>query len=97
MTSRVTDKERRQLLMAAVAAGVRQGGRVAYLGDFHAVLITGRPVNQTLHLLLTILTVGLWVIVWIALDIFGGEKPELLVVDEQGLIHALDRHDLPAP
>ena len=49
-----------------------------------AVVVSGKPVNHILHLILTIVTVGFWGIVWLILVIAGGEKREMITVDEYG-------------
>lgn len=72
------------MLARAVANEVRQGARIESQSDFQAVLVKGHRLNNTLHLILTLVTVGLWGIVWIALAIFGGEKRTVIDVDEYG-------------
>jgi hypothetical protein len=42
----------------------------------------------------SIVTLGLWLIVYIPLLIFGGEKHMLISIDEKGVLTATDR--LPA-
>jgi len=49
-----------------------------------ALLVQGRRPNHLLHLILTVLTLGLWLFVWIGLAVFGGEKRMVLVVEENG-------------
>jgi hypothetical protein len=36
--------------------------------------VAGRPVNHVLHLLLTVFTVGIWIVPWIIVTANGGEK-----------------------
>jgi hypothetical protein len=48
------------------------------------VVITGKPVNHVLHLILTLVTFFMWGFVWIALAIFGGAKRSMVTVDEYG-------------
>ncbi len=74
------------LLDAEVAEWIREGWRVQSRSDFQAVMVSGRPVNHLLHLLLSFVTVGLWLFVWIALVLTGGENRELLLVDAHGRI-----------
>lgn len=59
-------------------------GRLAHQTDVEAVIITGKPVNHVLHLLLSVLTLGLWLLVWPFVAIGGGERRVVLRVDEQG-------------
>src|SRR5262249_41052486 len=77
-------EERKSLLARAVSNEVRQGFRIESQTDNQAVLVKGNRPNHLLHLLLTIFTLGTWGIVWIAVAIFGGEKREVVEVDEYG-------------
>lgn len=43
-----------------------------------AVMVKGKRVNHLLHLILSVLTVGLWLPVWLILAIAGGEKRQHL-------------------
>jgi hypothetical protein len=48
------------------------------------VIVKGSKTSHVLHLILTLVTAGLWAIVWIALAIFGGEKRTVIDVDAYG-------------
>ncbi len=50
-------------------------------------MVLGKPVNHVLHAILTIFTCLLWGIVWLIVGLTGGEKRELLLVDEFGNVH----------
>ena len=81
------DSERRkQALATAIANEVRAGWNVQSQSDYQAVMnIPAEKTNHILHLILTILTLGLWIIVWIALVIIHkGEQREVISVDEYG-------------
>jgi hypothetical protein len=58
--------------------------RVESQSDFQAVLVQGKPVNHTLHAILTVFTCLLWGIVWAVVAGTGGEKREMIVIDEFG-------------
>jgi len=77
-------EERKSLLAQNVATAVASGGRIQSQSDFQAVIVTGKPVNHILHLILTVLTLGLWLIVWAILIVTGGEKRRMIAVDEFG-------------
>ena len=47
-------------------------------------MVRGNKVNHVLHLILTLVTVGLWVIIWLVLALSGGEKREIVKIDEWG-------------
>lgn len=77
-------EQRKELLARAVANQVRQGWRIESQSDYQAVLVKGERINHVLHLILTILTAGLWGIVWIILAVMGGEKRMVIDVDAYG-------------
>jgi hypothetical protein len=78
---------RRQQLESAVADLVaRRQGRVAFLGESTAVVVTGRPVNHLLHLVATIITGGLWLLPWAVITVTGGERSQRLTVDDAGKV-----------
>jgi hypothetical protein len=84
--------ERRLILAQQIQMAVARGGRVESQGDTMAVVVYGKPVNHILHLLLTILTAGLWIIVWIILVVSGGEKRWMINVDESGNVQNQQVH-----
>ena len=83
-TPQIADNARIALLDAEVAEWIREGWRVESRSDFQSVMVSGKPVNHLLHLVLSILTGGLWLLVWIVLVLTGGENRELLQVDGFG-------------
>lgn len=87
-TGERTADERRELLASAVRKHVRSGYRVESQTDFQAVVVKGRRPNHLLHLILSIITIGIWFLfVWLPLMIFGGEKRRVLTVDTSGKIN----------
>ena len=60
------------------------GARIESQSDYQAVVVRGKKVNHVLHLILTLVTLGLWGIVWIILAIAGGEKRQMVTVDDYG-------------
>ncbi len=83
-SSRKTSEERKELLARQVASLITQGRRIESQSDFQAVLVQGHRVNHVLHLILTLLTLGFWAVAWLALVFLGGEKREVVQVDEWG-------------
>jgi hypothetical protein len=80
-----TDAERIQILKSFVMRQVSNGARVELQDDFSAVLVWGKRPNHILHLLLSIITVGIWIIVWILLS-FSGERRRIYSIDNYGVI-----------
>jgi hypothetical protein len=76
--------ERKSALDRVLADRGAHGWRIETRSDFQATIATGNKINHVLHLILTILTVGLWGIVWIILAITGGIKRHIITIDEYG-------------
>ena len=56
--------------------------------DYSAVIRYGKPVNHVLHLILTLITLGIWVIVWIIVAVVSAtsNKAISLMVDDYGQV-----------
>ncbi len=84
-TATVIDADyRSQLLAQAIQTQVASGARVESQGPFNAVVVRGKRVNHLLHLILSLLTAGLWLFVWLILAAAGGEKRSTINVDPYG-------------
>lgn len=83
-----TLEERKELLSRQLAQRIAAtGGRLESQTDTMAVLVRGKRVNHILHFLLGFPTIGFWwLTVWPALVIFGGEKRQVVTVDDYGNI-----------
>jgi hypothetical protein len=79
-----TAEHRRAALNRALQVRGALGWRLVARSDFQATIVKGNRLNNTLHLILTIITVGLWGIVWILLALFGGIKRRVVTIDEYG-------------
>lgn len=80
--------ERKDIIGRQVSMMAAQGMRVESQSDFQAILIKGKPINHILHLILTICTLGVWGIVWAAMYFLGGQKRQIVSVDEFGNVIA---------
>ncbi len=80
----VPPEQRKELLAAAVAHDVHRGWRVESQTDFQAVLAKGHRPNHLLHLILTLVTLGIWVIVWILVAATNREKRHVITINEYG-------------
>jgi hypothetical protein len=81
-----TAEQRKATLDRTLQLQGAQGWRIETRSDFQATIAKGNRINNTLHLILTIITAGLWGIVWIILALFGGIKRRMITVDEYGNI-----------
>lgn len=77
---------RKGRLAQAVQQEVVGGGRVETQGDYNAVIRFGKPINHTLHLILTLVTCSAWGVVWLVLWIMAqsSNKTVTVTVDEYG-------------
>jgi hypothetical protein len=76
--------QRKAILGRDVSMLLARGRRVESQSDYNAVVVRGHRPSAGLQLFLTIITFGLWGFVWLGLILFGGEKREMVTVDEWG-------------
>ncbi len=82
----VSAEERKRKLANQIRTEVTQGARVESQNDFDAVVATGKEVNHTVHLIATIVSCGIWGLVWLVMALTGGVKRKMVVADEYGQI-----------
>lgn len=85
--SEKSESERKALLANTLQGQVASGGRIESQGDFQAVVVHGHRVNHLLHFFIGLFTLGLWWIVWFFIAIFGGEKRQMINVDQFGNVY----------
>lgn len=73
-------------LALAIAGEARQGWRVEAQGPWQVSLVRGKRPNHILHLILSIVTVGLWLPVWFFITVTTREHRNTLVVNEYGQV-----------
>jgi hypothetical protein len=83
-TERRSNEERKAILARELQSAAARGLRIESQSDYQAVLVEGQKVNHTLHAILTVFTCLLWGIVWAVIAATGGEKREMIVVDDYG-------------
>lgn len=83
-----TIEQRQNALAERVALLARDGWRPESQTQTQATLVKGKRPNHVLHLILTIITAGLWGIVWIILAITKHEKRMLLTISEDGSLNS---------
>lgn len=87
----LSEAERAVALDQELMADVARGARVEARMPTWAIIVTGKPVNHVLHLLVTVLLCGLWLPVWIIMAVNSGEKRTTLTVDETGQVQRSTR------
>ena len=81
---------RQENLNRAIQAELVRGGRIESQTGSSAVVVRGNRVNHILHLLLTVFTLGLWVIVWLIISASGGERRRVVSADQYGNVTTQD-------
>jgi hypothetical protein len=82
-----TDADRNAMLAQSVANEVRKDWRVQSQTDFQAVMEKGKRTSHGLHLFLSIVTVGLWIPVWVAVWYLNRDQNEVINVDGYGNVN----------
>lgn len=82
-----THSERVEAMDSHVLALMRQGYRIESRSEYSTVLVKGRRPNHLLHLILTIVTFGWWLFVWLWVAVLGGERRVSLHVDKFAQVH----------
>ncbi|WP_336084136.1 hypothetical protein [Nocardia sp. SSK8] len=73
-------------LDAAIADEVGAGARVEYRGEVNAVVICGNKPNHILHLILSVVSCGLWLPMWALVAWLNYEERVMITVDESGQV-----------
>jgi Helix-hairpin-helix motif len=76
----------RAILGNAIMRQVSLGWRIESQLDRQAVMATGGEVNHVLHLLISLMTCGLWLPVWVILGVTGTRKHMVVTVDPNGVV-----------
>ena len=81
--SPASTERRKAALAQAVSREVASSGwRVESQSDYQAVLAKGKNTSHVLHLILTLITFGLWGFVWIIVAFVNARQTLILTVDE---------------
>ena len=81
-----TDAERLNALDAAIHRALERGARLDSRMEFSAVLVVASTPNHVLHLVLSIITFGIWLLAWLLVVLRGKERRILVSVDEDAVI-----------
>ena len=76
--------EARAALDRAVANELASGAELESQAGTNAVLLKGKKVNHVLHAILSLITAGFWLIVWLLLVATNKRKRIVLWVNERG-------------
>lgn len=82
----VSQEQARAALDRYVAGKVREGARAEPLSPSSVVLVYKKPVKHVTHLIVTLLTGGLWLPVWVVLILRNKERRRTATVDLTGVV-----------
>lgn len=68
----------------AVANELASGAELESQAGTNAVLLKGKKVNHVLHAILSLITAGFWLIVWLLLVLTNKRKRIVLSVNQRG-------------
>lgn len=77
-------EQMKRALAQAIQREVAGGWRVESQSDINAILVKGGATNHTLHLIISLLTCGLWLFVWPVVWLINKPKRLILNVDDYG-------------
>jgi hypothetical protein len=80
----LTVDERKEALARAITAEILEGWHVESQSDYQAVMVKGRHVKHWLHGVLTVLTGGVWAVVWVTMWLLYHERRMVIDVGEHG-------------
>jgi hypothetical protein len=90
MSSHVSsDAERQLVLQKKIADYTAMGWEFKSQSQFSAVFIKRKKVNHILHLILSVVTSGFWLLVWLALVLINMNaiaETKVISIDERGLV-----------
>ena len=79
-------EERREIFKKFVDEQVVRGGKIEREDEYSAVIQFGGKPNHILHLLLSLVTFGLWLIVWFFIAISSKNYRILYSIDSKGVV-----------
>lgn len=82
----LSEAERQSVMDQALASYVAAGATVVYRDSRQAVISDQPHVNHVMHAILSLLTFGLWLLVWLLVAMTAKEKRHTITVDEFGRV-----------
>lgn len=83
-TTERSDTERKSILDKQIIFYVSRGWRLDTQTDFAAVFSSGKRLNHILHLILSLVTFGIWIIFWIVMSLTHKIVITTVLVDKFG-------------
>lgn len=80
----MTTDQRKEKLGQELQRWLAQGWRIESHSDYFASIVKGKKPNHILHLILTLVTMGLWGFIWLVLVLTMGEQRKTIQIDAYG-------------
>jgi hypothetical protein len=81
---KASENEKANKLALAISTEVSKGWRVESQSQIQAVLVKGKPINNTLHIVFSVLTLGAWLFIYIPILLVNRRQTKIIRVDEFG-------------
>ena len=81
---KITESERAHKLALAIATEVSRGWRVESQSPIQAVLVKGKNINHTLQIVLSVITAGVWLLVYIPIWLVNKRQIKIIRIDDFG-------------
>jgi hypothetical protein len=79
-----TPEQRKGMLDSALNLYGAKGFRIENRSDYQATVSKGKETRHVLHIVLTIITLGTWLFVWIPLWLITGLRRRMVSIDDYG-------------
>jgi hypothetical protein len=77
-------EQRKAMLDSALNLYGAKGFRIENRSDFQATVSKGKETRHVLHIVLTVITLGFWLIIYIPLWLLTGIRRRLVSIDDYG-------------
>ena len=81
---KISDSEKSNKLALAISTQVSKGWRVESQSQVQAVLVKGKSINHTLQIFLSVITAGIWLLVYVPTYIVNRRQTKIVRVDDYG-------------
>ena len=81
---KASESEKANKLALAIATEVSKGWRVESQSTIQGVLAKGKAINHTLQIFLSVITGGVWLLVYIPTFIINRRQTKIVRVDDYG-------------
>jgi hypothetical protein len=79
-----TPEQRKAMLDSALNLYGAKGFRIENRSDYQATVSKGKETRHVLHIVLTVITLGAWLLVWIPLWLITGIRRRMVTIDDYG-------------